>query len=89
MTDSPEISPSAREDGIELRRQVRESVEAYFNDLNGETPCDVYRLVLNEVEKPLLEVVMQYVGHNQSQASRILGINRNTLRKKLEDHNLT
>ena len=89
MTDSPKRSLSHRRDSIELRHHVRESVEAYFKDLNGETPCDVYRLVLNEVEKPLLEVVMQYAGQNQSQASRILGINRNTLRKKLEDHNLT
>ena len=87
MADSPE-KPS-QGDSIELRHHVRESIEAYFRDLNGETPCDVYRLVLNEVEKPLLEVVMQYAGQNQSQASRILGINRNTLRKKLEDHNLT
>ena len=86
MTDPSENSVDR--DTIELRRLVRESVETYFKDLNGETPCDVYRLVLNEVEKPLLEVVMQYVRHNQSQASRILGINRNTLRKKLEDHNL-
>ena len=71
-----------------LSNQVRESVEAYFSELNGETPCDVYRMVLNEVEKPLLEMVMHYASQNQSRASRILGINRNTLRKKLEAHQI-
>jgi len=43
-------------------------------------------MVLNEVEQPLLEVVMGYAEDNQSKASRILGINRNTLRKKLAQY---
>ncbi len=68
--------------------QVKKSVERYFRELNGEAPCDVYQLVLSEVEKPLLKVVMDYADQNQSQASRILGINRNTLRKKLEIYDL-
>ena len=63
-------------------------MERYFRELNGEAPCDVYQLVLSEVEKPLLKVVMDYTDQNQSQASRILGINRNTLRKKLEIYDL-
>lgn len=71
-----------------LRDQVKQSIEAYFNDLNGELPCNVYQLVLAEVEQPLLEVVMEYTEQNQSRASRILGINRNTLRKKLENYQL-
>lgn len=71
-----------------LSDQVRKSIERYFKDLNGELPCNVYQLVLSEIEKPLLEVVMNYTEHNQSQASRILGINRNTLRKKLENYRL-
>jgi len=72
-----------------LSDQVRKSIESYFNDLNGEIPCNVYQLVLAEMEKPLLEVVMNYSEQNQSKASRILGINRNTLRKKLENYQLT
>lgn len=61
---------------------------AYFRALNGETPCGVYQMVLDEVEKPLLEAVMVYAEHNQTKAARILGINRNTLRRKLEMHKL-
>ena len=72
-----------------LSDQVRKSIESYFNDLNGEMPCNVYQLVLAEMEKPLLEVVMNYSEQNQSKASKILGINRNTLRKKLENYQLS
>ncbi len=71
-----------------LQDQVKKSIEAYFRDLNGELPCNVYQLVLAEIERPLLKVVMDYTEQNQSQASKILGINRNTLRKKLENYQL-
>ena len=71
-----------------LRDQVKKSIQAYFRELNGELPCDVYSLVLAEMEKPLLEVVMEYSENNQSRASKILGINRNTLRKKLDNYNI-
>ena len=68
---------------------VRRSVEQYFTALNGEQPKAVYEMVINEVERPLLEVVMREVKGNQSRAARILGINRNTLRKKLKHHSLS
>jgi DNA-binding protein Fis len=44
----------------------------------------VYRLLIESVERPLLEKVMNYTGNNQLEAARILGINRNTLRTKLK-----
>jgi len=50
--------------------------------------CNLYRIVIGEVEKALLESVMERVDHNQTKAARILGINRNTLRSKLEKHEL-
>ncbi len=71
-----------------LSEHVRDSVEVYFRNLNGEQPCGVYSMVLSEMEKPLLDVVMKYCENNQSKASKILGINRNTLRKKLESYGL-
>lgn len=67
---------------------VKSSMEKYFHDLNGEKVSDVYEMVLHEMEKPLLEIVMKHAKSNQCKASDILGINRNTLRKKLTDHNL-
>jgi Fis family transcriptional regulator len=45
-------------------------------------------MVLQAVERPLLEAVMEWASNNQSQAADYLGINRNTLRKKLQQHGL-
>ncbi len=67
---------------------VRTSLEKFFKDLDGASVTNVYDLVMKTVEKPVLEVVMRHAGDNQSQAAAILGINRNTLRKKLGDHGL-
>lgn len=71
-----------------LSDSVRKSVNRYLKDLNGEEASRVYDMVLCEVEKPLLDVVMKYCDHNQSKAARVLGINRNTLRKKLAAHGI-
>ena len=68
---------------------VRLAVERYFKDLNGQCPgTSLYETVIGEVEAPLIETVMRHVGHNQCQAAKILGINRNTLRKKLLNYGL-
>ena len=71
-----------------IEQSVRESLQGYFRDLGGETPDGVYDMVVRLVEKPLLEVVMSHAEHNQSRAAQWLGLNRNTLRKKLLEHNL-
>lgn len=67
---------------------VRVSLEAYFRDLRGTEPDGMYDMMLKVVEKPLLEVVMQHADSNQSKAAQWLGLNRNTLRKKLLEHKL-
>jgi Fis family transcriptional regulator len=67
---------------------VQTQLQHYFADLNGNPPDDVYRMVLSVVEKPMLEVVMQHAKQNQSLAAQYLGINRNTLHKKLTEHQL-
>ena len=67
---------------------VRDNLEAYFRDLRGTEPGALYDMVVRAVEKPLLGVVMQHAGHNQSRAAEWLGMNRNTLRKKLVEHKL-
>ena len=75
-------------DTTRLSDHVRVLMDVYFENLNGEQPCGVYQMVLAEMEKPLLESVMEYADNNQTKASKILGINRNTLRKKLETYHL-
>jgi Fis family transcriptional regulator len=67
---------------------VRESLETYFRDLRGVEPHNLYDMVMRAVEKPMLDVVMQHAEGNQSKAADWLGINRNTLRRKLVDHKL-
>ena len=67
---------------------IRDSLEGYFKDLRGAEPHSVYDMVLKAVEKPLLETVMKHAEGNQSRAADWLGINRNTLRRKLLDHKL-
>ena len=68
---------------------VRTSLEGYFKDLRGTEPDGMYDMMVRVMEKPLLEVVMQHADNNQSRAAQWLGLNRNTLRKKLVDHKLT
>lgn len=67
---------------------VRTSLEGYFKDLRGTEPDGMYDMMVRVMEKPLLEVVMQHADNNQSRAAQWLGLNRNTLRKKLVDHKL-
>jgi Fis family transcriptional regulator, factor for inversion stimulation protein len=74
--------------GPGLRVCVQAALEAYFADLRGHAPGDLYRLVIAEIERPLLETVLQHTRGNQSRAAQILGVNRSTLRKKLRQYEL-
>ena len=67
---------------------IRASVEQYFKDLRGAEPADMHHMVVTAVERPLLDAVMRQAQGNQSTAAQWLGINRNTLRRKLLDHGL-
>ncbi|MBK9575045.1 MAG: Fis family transcriptional regulator [Rhodoferax sp.] len=67
---------------------VRTSLEGYFRDLRGTEPDGMHDMLVRVVERPLLEVVMQHADNNQSKAAQWLGLNRNTLRKKLLEHKL-
>jgi len=67
---------------------IRASVEQYFKDLRGAEPDGLHELFIAAAEKPLLDVVLRHAEGNQSKAAEWLGINRNTLRRKLLDHKL-
>jgi len=72
----------------EMARVVRRAIDGYFRDLDGERASGVYDMVINCVEKPLLESVLHRVQGNQTHAAQMLGINRNTLRKKMKAHGI-
>jgi Fis family transcriptional regulator len=67
---------------------IRDNLDIYFRDLDGTDPTGLYDMLVKLVEKPLLDVVMTQSGQNQSRAAEWLGLNRNTLRKKLLEHDL-
>ena len=72
----------------QIEECIRASLDGYFKDLRGTEPDNMYDMMVRVVEKPLLEVVMQHADQNQSRAAEWLGLNRNTLRKKLVEHKL-
>lgn len=82
-----QIDPDA--EAKPLSHYVGASLDRYFDSLNGSAPpCDLYQMVLEQVEKPLLEKALHYSDGNQSRAAQLLGINRGTLRKKLRSYSL-
>lgn len=72
----------------ELADAVRRSLERYFRDMDGETPTGIYDMVLRNVEKPMIEIVLGKAEGNQTLAAAMLGIDRNTLRKKMQQHRI-
>lgn len=71
------------ENSCKLSEAIESSLEDYFTHLDGQPPHAIYDMVLGCVEKPMLEFILNKVGGNQSKAAEILGLNRNTLRKKM------
>lgn len=73
----------------EIAACMRRSLNRYFKDLDGEAPGEIYDMVLSAVEKPLLAYILDRSEGNQTRAADMLGINRNTLRKKMREHGLS
>ena len=71
-----------------LRESVQQSVGQYFKNLDGAPAGNLYNLVLDELEEPLLKAVLAYTKGNQSKAAIILGLSRGTLRKKMKKYGL-
>lgn len=71
-----------------LSEHVRMALRNYFARLDGHGATDLYTMVISEVEKPLIETVLEQCGHNQSRAAQVLGLSRSTLRKKMNQHGI-
>lgn len=71
-----------------LGDSVREAMERYFRDMDGHDPAGLYDLFMSEVEKPLFEVVLENTGGNISRAAQLLGMNRATLRSRLDKYGI-
>ena len=101
MPDTHQPEPARRTIGKRSKPAIRgkltkkplseitdKALKRYLKSLNGHDPANLYQLVIGEVERPLLKNAMDYAGGNKSQAAKILGINRGTLRKKLKFYDL-
>jgi len=75
-------------DENDIARCVRKAIDGYFKDLDGEKPCAIYDMVIHSIERPLLESVLHRAKGNQTHAAQMLGLNRNTLRKKMHDYRI-
>ena len=86
LGSQPMIEPQEGGDGDMLSASVAKHLRRYF-DLHGGglPPAGVYQRILREVETPLLEIALDATGGNQAKCADLLGINRNTLRKKITD----
>jgi len=87
-TFSTVTSPSQGQINKPLKSSVKQAVNRYLSELNNQDIDNLYKLVLAEVEAPLLEEVMTYTRGNQTRAANLMGLNRGTLRKKLKEYGL-
>ena len=71
-----------------LNHSTETALKKYFKTLNGHKPINLYKFVIKEVERPLMKEIMKYTENNQSEAAKILGINRTTLRNKLKQYKI-
>lgn len=78
----------ANTDPLPLRTHVEQAIRQYLAAVNEDDISDLYQLILNEVEEPLLSVVLEKTEGNQTKCAQILGLNRGTLRTKLKSYNL-
>ena len=76
-------------DGYSLESIVELKISRFLDQIGSYYPENLHSLILKKVEKPLLGQILRRTGGNQVHASKILGINRNTLRKKMKIYGFT
>jgi two-component system nitrogen regulation response regulator GlnG len=76
-------APSAANDELSLEEVVRLKLKEYFRQIRDVDPNDLYDMIIERVERPLIELTLERTRGNQLKAAALLGINRNTLHKKI------
>ena len=86
--DHHQFSSETQSTPVPLRENVTEIMRHYFANLKGEEPRNLHDFFLDVIEEPLLTAVMKFTRNNQSEAARLLGLSRGTLRAKLKKFGL-
>lgn len=81
-------TPPCSDQPLLLSEHVRGALKDYFSRIDGHSVCALYEMVIAEVERPLVQTVLEQYGHNQSKAAQALGLSRSTLRKKINHYGL-
>jgi two-component system nitrogen regulation response regulator GlnG len=76
-------APPAANDDLSLEEVVRLKLKEYFRQIRDVDPNDLYEMIIERVERPLIELTLERTRGNQLKAAALLGINRNTLHKKI------
>jgi Fis family transcriptional regulator len=71
-----------------MKETLKKKLKKYFKNLDGEEGHDVLKMVMDDVEPVVIQYVLDRVNQNQSRAAKILGLNRGTLKKKIDLHKL-
>jgi two-component system nitrogen regulation response regulator GlnG len=83
---APAVAASREASG--LGAIITQRIAEFLDAPPGEEPRDLYDKIVAEIERPLIEIALKRAGGNQVRAARLLGLNRNTLRKKIVDHKI-
>jgi Fis family transcriptional regulator len=73
---------------ISIETQIKELISYLLNQESGHTPENLYKLIIEATEKPMIQAILKHTNGNQTVASQLLGISRITLRKKLKQLNI-
>lgn len=71
-------------EALSLSKIIAERLEIFFKSHANSLPLNLYEIILEQVERPLISQTLRITHGNQIKASDILGLNRNTLRKKIK-----
>ena len=81
------VTETVNEQNLTLSEHVIQVVKNYLGSAEGEEKnLNLYQLIVEEVESPLIRSVMELTRYNQSKAARVLGVSRGTLRTKLKHY---
>ena len=85
---SREIQSKEKKVHTFLEKWLDKSIKQYVGAMDEKNNGHLHELIIGGIEKPLVEIVLKETNGNQTQAANILGINRNTLRKKISEYEI-